>query len=158
MKTAIIYASKHGTTEKVAHEISHLLPGHDISFFNIGKSHKVDLTPFDQVYIGGSIHAGGIQKSLQRFINRKTTMLLQRKVGLFLCCMDEKEAQNQFNAAFPEIIRHHASSGKWVGGEYIFEKMNFLEKAMTRKITGINQSISKIKTNQIQELVREMAD
>jgi menaquinone-dependent protoporphyrinogen oxidase len=157
MKTAIIYASKHGTTQKVANEISGLLPQHDVTLLDAGKNHKIDLTPYDQIIIGGSIHAGRIQPSLQKFMERNTPSLLQKPLGLFLCCMYEQEAQNQFNQVFPEILRHHATSCQCVGGEFLFEKMNFLEKLMTQKIAGINGSVSKIDHEKIKELAQEMS-
>lgn len=157
MKTAIIYASKHGTSEKVANELSRLMHEHDVTLLNIRKHHKIDLTPYDQVIIGGSIHAGRIQQSLQKFMERNTPVLLQKPLGIFLCCMYEQEAKNQFNQAFPEILRHHAKSCQCVGGEFLFERMNFLEKLMTRKIAGVNESVSKIKHEKIKELAQEMS-
>ncbi len=102
------------------------------------------------------IHAGMIQKSLQKFMDRNTPSLLQKALDLFLCCMYAKEAQNQFVQAFGEILRHHAKSCQCVGGEFLFENMDFLEKLMTRKIVGINRSVSNIKHEKIKELVREM--
>lgn len=38
MKTAIIYLSKHGTTEKVARKIQSLMPNEDVTLINL-KSH-----------------------------------------------------------------------------------------------------------------------
>ena len=156
MITAIIYASKHGTTQKVSNEISKHLAHHEVAIFNIRDSYKIDLSFFDQVIIGGSIHAGTIQKSLQQFINQNTTVLLQKNIALFLCCMYEKEAQSQFDKAFPYILRNHASSCQCVGGEFIFEKMSFMEKFMTKKIAGIRQSVSKINHENIEKLALEM--
>lgn len=157
MKTAIIYASKHGTTKKVANELSTLLPQHDITMLDAGKNHKIDLTTYDQIIVGGSIHAGMIQKSLQKFIERNTTSLLQKPLGIYLCCMYEKEAMNQFEKAFPEILRHHAKCCQCVGGEFLFEKMNFLEKLMTRKIAGVNETVSKLRYENIKALAQSMS-
>lgn len=157
MKTAIIYASKHGTSQKVAEELSRLMHQHDVTLLNIGKHHKIDLSPYDQIIIGGSIHAGTIQQTLRKFMESNTASLLQKPLALFLCCMYEQEAQNQFNQAFPEILRHHAKSCQYVGGEFLFEKMNFLEKLMTRKIAGVNRSVSKIEHERIKKMVREMS-
>lgn len=158
MKTAIIFATKHGTTKKVTDEISKHLAQHEVAIFNIRNHPKIDLSVFDLVILGGSIHAGMIQKSLQEFIAGNTTILLQKKLGLFLCCMHEQEAQTQFENAFPEIIRKHASSCKCVGGEFIFENMNFLEKFMTRKIAGVDKSVSKIDYQKLKEFVNELEE
>lgn len=158
MKTAIIYASKHGTTEKVARQIQQGLGDDQAQLFNLKRNKHFDLTSFEQVVVGGSIHAGSIQKHLSRFLDQHRPELLERRLGLFLCCMHEKEAKNEFNAAFPEVLRSHATSRKIVGGEFRFDKMNFIEKALVRKIAGVNESVSKIDDQKIHELVKELSE
>ena len=59
MKTAVIYASSHGTTEKVATQIANELPNTDT--INLKKQSKIDLDMYTHIVIGGSIHAGQIQ-------------------------------------------------------------------------------------------------
>jgi menaquinone-dependent protoporphyrinogen oxidase len=156
MRTAIIYASKHGTTEKVARKLQDGFGEEQAQLFNLKKNNNFDVTQFDQIIVGGSIHAGQIQKSVKRFLDKHTQDLLQRRLGLFLCCMHENEAENQFNTAFPEILRSHAKSKKIMGGEFLFEKMNFVEKALVKKIAGVKESVSKVDDNNITSMVDEM--
>lgn len=156
MRTAIIYASKHGTTAKVAQKIQNHLGEEKAQLFNLRKDKNFDVSQFDRIIVGGSIHAGQIQKKVKQFLEIHTQNLLQRRLGLFLCCMHENEAENQFNTAFPEILRTHAKSKKIMGGEFLFEKMNFVEKALIRKIAGVNESVSKIDESKITSMVDEM--
>jgi len=155
-RTVIIYASNHGTTRKVAEKIAQNLKKNDVTLHNIGKDEKIDLSPFNQIIIGGSIHAGMIQRRLQTFIRKNMAILLEKPLGLFLCCMHEEEAQNQFNKAFPELLRHHAKSQQWVGGEFLFDNMNFIEKFMVKKIAGIKDSTSKLDEDKIDAFAEEM--
>jgi menaquinone-dependent protoporphyrinogen oxidase len=156
MRTAIVYASKHGTTEKVAQNIQKMIGEDKAQLFNLKNNRHFDLAQFDQVVVGGSIHAGTIQKRIKKFVDQHRPELLEKKLGLFICCMHEQEAETEFNNAYPEILRSHAVSKKIMGGEFRFDKMNFIEKALVKKIAGINDSVSKIDEGKIQELVGEM--
>jgi menaquinone-dependent protoporphyrinogen oxidase len=156
MRTAIVYASNHGTTESVARKIQQGLGEDKVQLFNLKKNKKFDLSGFDQVILGGSIHAGSVQKRIQKFTDSRRQELLEKRLGLYLCCMDEDRAREQFDNAYPEILRSHAVSKKIMGGEFRFERMNFIEKAMIKKISGVDQSVSKINEEKIREMISEM--
>ena len=156
MRTAVVYASNHGTTEKVAQNIKEGLGEEKAQLFNLKKDKNFDVFQFDQIIVGGSIHAGQIQKRVKQFLEKYTQELLQKRLGLFLCCMHEDEAENQFNRVFPEKLRSHAISKKIMGGEFLFEKMNFVEKALIKKIAGVQESVSKINHNEIETFVKEI--
>ena len=156
MRTAIVYASKHGTTEKVARQIQQKLGEDKAQLFNLKNNPKFYLSHFEQVILGGSIHAGQIQKRMKDYYQQNTPELLEKRLGLFLCCMHEEEAENQFNNVYPQVLRNHAISKKVMGGEFRFDKMNFFEKAIVKKIAGINESVSKINETKIQEFINEM--
>lgn len=156
MKTAIIYTSQHGTTQKVAKMIADLSKG-ETTLFNLKKEKNIPLSAFDQIIIGGSIHAGQIQKRVRRFCETNLETLNSKPLGLFLSCMEENEkAQMQFDQAYPAQLRDHAQSCKLTGGEVLFEKMNFIEKFLMKKIGKTTESVSKLKEERIKELVVEM--
>ena len=69
MKTAIIYRSHHGTTEKVANLIREAMGNVNTHLFNLKTDKNPDLSGYDQVIIGGSIHAGNIQNKVKEFCN-----------------------------------------------------------------------------------------
>jgi len=153
MKTAIIYATSHGTSEKVARLIAEGLKSNTVDLFNLKKKPKIDISAYDTIVIGGSIHAGTPAGVLRKFINKNMLSLLQKKVALFLCCMNQPEEQTEFDVAFPEYLRSHSVYNTIAGGEYVFEEMNFIEKAIIRKITGATESLSKLRYEEIQKLV-----
>jgi menaquinone-dependent protoporphyrinogen oxidase len=82
--------------------------------------------------------------------------LLQMRVGLVICAMNESEFDNELKMAFPELLSNHAISKKVVGGEFIIERMNFIERFLVKKISGVSQSISKIDENKIEEIITKM--
>ena len=126
MKTLIVYASTHGCTKTCAEKIEAGLTGEKV-VVNIKKEKAPDLKAFDQVIIGGSIHAGMVQKKIKSFCVSRSEVLLNKKIGLFLCCMDKEKAQQQFDDAFPEKLRSHASVCGLFGGAFDFDKMKFVK-------------------------------
>jgi menaquinone-dependent protoporphyrinogen oxidase len=156
MKTAIIYATTHGTAEKVAQRIQAELGVSSSQLFNLKASKIIDLSQFEQVVIGGSIHAGQVQSRVRDFCKRNMVDLLQKRVALFICAMNEPEFETELNSAFPELLRKHAISCKVVGGEFLLEKMNFIERFIVKKVSGVSQPVSKIDENKILSLVEEL--
>jgi menaquinone-dependent protoporphyrinogen oxidase len=156
MKTAIIYATTHGTAEKVAQRIQAELGVSSSQLFNLKASKIIDLSQFEQVVIGGSIHAGQVQSRVRDFCKRNMVDLLQKRVALFICAMNEPEFETELNSAFPELLRKHAISCKVVGGEFLLEKMNFFDRLIVKKVSGVSQPVSKIDENKIISLVEEL--
>ncbi|MGE0089802.1 MAG: flavodoxin domain-containing protein [Bacteroidales bacterium] len=156
MKIAIIFATKHGCTEKCSQTLAKELQG-NTELINLDTLKDINLVNYDTIILGGSIHAGMINKVLKKFINKNLNQLLEKKVGLFLCCMEEGEkAQEQFNNAFPEQIRSKSKANGFFGGAFDFEKMNFIEKAIIKKIANIDNSLSKINDQNIKKFAEEI--
>lgn len=155
MKTIIVYATSHGTTKTVAERIKGKLQG-EVDLVNIKKQKKIDLDPYDQIIIGGSIHMGVIQKKIKKFCEQNAHTLLQKKLGLFLSCMDDEKAQEQFDKAFSEELKNHATTYKLTGGEFKLEKMNFLERSIVKKVSGKTQSVNNLNPESIDELIQEL--
>ena len=158
MKVAIIFASKHGTTEKVANLLADKLrrKGDDVSLHNLRRGISPDLKLFDKVIIGGSIHAGNIQRGLVNFCEKNKEVLKDNKLGLFICCMHKEKAQEQFDNAYCEDLRNHSSANSIMGGEFIFEKMNFIERILVKKIAKVKGSVSDINTKEISRFADEV--
>lgn len=158
MKVAIIFASKHGTTEKVANLLAEKLrrKGDDVLLYNLRKGISPDLNLFDKIIIGGSIHAGNIQRGLMNFCEKNKEILKENELGLFICCMHKEKAQEQFDNAYCEELRNHSNANSVMGGEFIFEKMNFFERIIVKKIAKIKSSVSDINTKEINRFADEV--
>lgn len=156
MKTLIAYASKHGCAEKCAHLLKKKLSG-DVEVFDLKQKFNAEMGSFDTVVIGGSIHAGKIQSSIRKFCAKRLEHLRNKKIGLFLCCMEKGEkAQKQFDGAFPAELRIRASASGLFGGAFDFEKMNFFERAIIKKIAKLDRSVSKIDQEAISRFAEEL--
>jgi len=156
MKTVILIMSSHGCTIDVAHQLRGQLSG-DVSILNLKEKQSVDLNDFDRVIIGGSIHAGKIQKKIRAFCEENLNELCLKETGLFVCCMYEGEiAQMQFQQAFPEKLQQCAKATSILGGALNFEKMNFWERYAIRKITGFTESTNHIKHDSVNNFAARM--
>ncbi len=156
MKTLIIYMSTHGCTEQVIQELSTKLSG-DIITHNLKDDKNPDFQDSDRVIIGGSIHGGQIQRRVREFCEKNLEKLGRKEVGLFICCMHEgNQAYQQLNDAFPEKLHQYAKTEAIMGGEFNFERMNFIEKMMVKKIAKVNQSIKKVNHQAIENFAKRM--
>lgn len=155
MKVAVIYATQHGTTEKVAGMLRDYASC-TVDLINLKKQADVNLSDYSKIIIGGSIHAGMIQKRVTKFCEKHMKELTSKPLGLYLSCMDEQKAQMQFETAYNDMLRKHATARKLTGGEVIIERMNFIEKFLMKKIGKITSSTSNIKEDKVKELAQEM--
>ena len=154
MKAVIVYDSLHGSTEKCARQLRELING-DVQTVSLQKNQEINLNDFDTVIIGGSIHMGVIQTRVENFISKNQAQLLEKQIGLYLCCMEEGDvAQQQFNKAYPDNLRNKAKALGLFGGEFNLRKMSFFEKILTQKLTGITSAATKIK----EEAIRSFAE
>ncbi|MBM4764500.1 flavodoxin domain-containing protein [Bacillus sp. B15-48] len=152
MNTLIVYCTSHGTTTKAAISLKKQLDGEVIVLnLNQAKLHS-DIELFDSVIIGGSIRVGRIQGKIKKFIKQHEENLYDKKIGLFLCCMRDGEvAEEQFEGAFPMSLRERAIAKGLFGGEFLFSKMNFFERQIVTKISGMSADISLIDEYAIKE-------
>lgn len=158
MSIIIIYQSRHGCTEKAAWKLQENL-NDDIILHDLSKSKKVDIRKADAVILGASIHAGKIQKRMRKFMETHKDELLSNPLGLYMACMEKGEnAEKQFNENFPETLRDHAVAKGLFGGEFNFEKMNFLEKAMVKKVANVSSSSSHFNEQNVKQFATEITE
>lgn len=156
MKVAIIYSTRHGTTEKVARLIAEKLGKHEVTCYDLHLTSAPLLEQYHRVIIGGSIHFGAIQKNVQKFCARHLDQLLQKEVGLFICCLDPEKEEQQLKQAFPEVLLKHSKAQGYMGGELNLEKMNWLERMIIKLVGKTKQSFSRIHYSAIDHFVNQM--
>ena len=94
MTTAVIYASKTGTTKKVAEYIAGKIGAKAISIKD-----KPDLASYDRIIIGTGVYAGSPSKAMRNFVAENKDKLAN--ASLFVTCLynDEKGAKQLENIA-----------------------------------------------------------
>lgn len=155
LKTIIVYATKRGTVKKAVDQMLEQLGG-DVMVCDVGEGKIPEIKEYDTVIIGGSIYMGRIQNELTRFMNENLDVLLSKRVGLFLCAghPDPVQLEREFHESFPETLARHSFAKEIFGYEFDFTKMNFFEKFMIRKITGLKDSHSALSNEKIRDFVK----
>jgi len=159
MKIAIIYASKHGTTEKVTLSIAEKLRGNnEVELFSIKKNAHPEISDFGAVILGSSIYAGKASGKMKTFCAKNEQALLQKKIGLFVCGMEPSRTkrQKELADAYPEVLLKNAVATGFFGGEFKFEEMNFFERFIIKRISKTNESVSLIDNHAMEVFVEKM--
>jgi menaquinone-dependent protoporphyrinogen oxidase len=159
MKTAIVSTSKHGTTGKVAHLIGEKLKGTtDVELFSLKDTPNPDIRKFDMIVLGTSIYAGQPSKKMKAFCSENETALLQKRLGLFVCGMhpDKVEQDKETQSTYSGALQRHALATAFLGGEFIFEEMNFFERTIARMITKTKTSVSRIDNDGIEAFAQKI--
>ena len=65
-------------------------------------------------------------------------------------------AQKQLLEAYPEELRRAAKSATIFGGEFDFERMNFLEKIIVKKVANVKITTSKVDHEAIRKFSKRM--
>lgn len=133
MKTLIIYGSNHGCAKKCAELLEENLKG-EVDIVDIRKDITLDLNNYDKVVIGGSIYMEKIQKEIEEVCESYCDNLKEKKLGLFICCMNEENVEKQIKDNFPEKLILSAKVQGYFGGAFNFKDMNFFERFIIRKV------------------------
>ncbi|MEN6589118.1 MAG: flavodoxin domain-containing protein [Proteiniphilum sp.] len=160
--TLIIFASNHGTVEKCARELFRLIDG-NVDICNLNRREMLpDLTNYDSVIVGGSIHSGRIQEVIATFCEENLDELAVKRLGLFINCLYTGEkAQRQLDEAFPEELRRNAVVRDYFGGEVDELKLNFWERIVTTQMIekeDLVVALSKEKIKRFAELMSEVSN
>jgi len=159
MKTAIIYTSKHGTTEKIAASIADKLKGtNEVEVFSLKKTPNPDISGFDTVLLGAPMYAGQASNNMKSFCKANETVLLQKRTGLFVCGMEpnKEKQEKELRDAYPEVLQKNAVATGFLGGAFLFEKMNLFERMIIKKITKTTTSVERIDWEAMEHFVEKM--
>ena len=144
MGTLIAYATKYGCTETCAKMLASQL-SETPEVVNLKKLSKVDLTKYNNVIIGGSIYMGRIQKKVKKFCLENMETLKNKRIGLFICGMSPQDVTDKLlSDAFPSELTSMAVAKDTFGGAFNFERMNFIERFIIKKISKVEKSTSNI--------------
>ena len=164
--TLIVYGTKHGSVENCASILAKKLGG-KVEIKNLKQGIEFDLSKYDRVIIGGSIYMGRIQKQVTQFCLKNIDSLKEKKIGVFICCMNKNNEEKQLMASFPNELLNIAVAKDCFGGEYRVKKMSFFEKFITKAVTkklskddksssalDLKEDVTTISENSIDSFVR----
>lgn len=131
MKTVIVYATRNGATEKAAHMLAEKLGGADVK--NIATD-SIDLANYDRALVGSNIRMGTIDRKIRAFLLSQIGILLQKELGLFLCCCFPKQEAMYFKNTVPSQLLAHAKAAAALGGELDRTKLKGTDKLVAKMV------------------------
>ena len=134
--TIIVYASRHGTTAEYAKSLLKLLDGNvDLCSLDERANSMPDMSDYDTIVVGGSIHYGKNSKLVTSFVKNNLELLRKKRLGLFVTSFfDGDKALKQLNNAYPKELLDKAIVADFYDGELLFPKMNFFEKIVAKVV------------------------
>jgi len=127
MKTLVLYATQYGYTADCAARLKAELVG-DVTLVDLGKQSAPELGGYDAVIVGGSIYMGRVQAKVSVFCAAHEGELLQKTLGVFLCCGVPQSLEESLAASFPESLKKHAKAVGCFGGELRTARMKPMHK------------------------------
>lgn len=157
MNTLIIYATTHGTTGKVAGLIWEHLDKKKTHCAHVDLVQAAELYAYDTIVLGASVHYGQIQREMLVFCEQNYDILTHKRIALYLCGMlDGKAAEEEMKQAFPEVLVEKAICYMMMGGEYLVDKMGFVDKLKLKFFSGYMRAESVINYDNIQHFVAKL--
>lgn len=133
MKTLIVYASKYGCTEKCVSILKQHLKC-DVSVCEASQAGKLNLQAFDCILAGASVYALKLRKELKDFCTQNEALLLQKKLGLFICCSTPLTQADYINNLYAPALLEHAAAKANFGGEIHLEKMGWGDRMVMKMV------------------------
>jgi len=153
MKIAVIFISKYGTTSIISNKIAASVNKHTIDVINLEECSEPDMSGYDIIVLGSPVYAGKILRSMDSFCKKNQELLLSKKLALFVCGMhpDKGVQQKELREAYPGIVSQHAFAKVFFSGQFLFEKMNFIERFVVMHIAKTKRNVSNIDEEEIQK-------
>lgn len=156
--TLIVYASRHGETEKCAREIFNLIDG-KVDICDLGNRISFpDASTYDTIIIGSSIHLGKVLEPVSNFCSANLELLTQKRIGLFITCPDTGEkAEKQLRQAFPAELLNGAVVSAYFDGTFDSFRLSILERMMIyRPGGGSGAQLSPSSWKKIKQFAKKM--
>ena len=160
MKTLIVFVTKTGVTEDCAQKLKMLLGKDDTDLVNLKVQKLPDFTPYDCIILGSYLRYGRIGERLRNFMTLHKEMLLEKKLGIFLCKALPDDEENPFEENFRKKILGHAAACGDFGGRLDPDHLKGASRSMMKMVLqGIlaqNRPLPQINDAAIEEFAKKL--
>lgn len=133
MKTLIAYAGKYGATKTCADKLKERLDG-DVLVLPAKDVRTEQLNGCGTVILGGSVYCAQIRKEIKTFCQQYASVLLQKRLGLFICCATPVTIEDYIDRFFSQELLRHATAKMTLGGDINTERLNFLDRQIMKLV------------------------
>ena len=129
MKTLIAYASRTGASEKCARMLAERIP--DSTLCDLCRE-KPDPNAYEQVIVGGGVRMGALHVDARQYLDGCKPVLLQKRLGLYLCAGFAEKAGALFENNIDPELRAHALACDCFCGEIDMGKLRGFDRLITK--------------------------
>lgn len=141
----VLYATEQGQTQKISEYISEILSsaGNKVDVMNVRTINTtLDLSVYDAILVGASIHANGYSKKLKKWITSNTTTLNSKPTAFFSVCLGILQKEDAVQKAVRKIAEDFFVTCHWkptmwrtFAGALTYSKYNWLVRRMMKDIS-----------------------
>lgn len=131
MNTLIVYGTRYGLTERCAKSLAGKLSG-KIQLVNIENQPVNNISEYDRVIIAASVYLGKIQKSIIKFCDKNYSEILNKRIGIFICCCNQEKASRYLEKSFTQEMLRRAWAKECFGGQININQLTFFEKLLVK--------------------------
>lgn len=132
MKTVILYASKNGGTRVIAQRMASKMEGAHL--YDLKQGDIPDIRPYDCVIVGSPVYAGMIRKEAKAFMEKNAGLLCEKRLGLFVCGLDESKEKAYFDSNFPAEVLRAAVDHAFLGGVFDPRKAGMMGRMIMKAV------------------------
>lgn len=148
MKTAIVYATKYGSTKKAAEIIADKLG--NCTLFDIHALPE-SLESYDCIILGSPVHMGVLQRDIRAFALGQIRFLLTKKLAFFICCAFPENEATYFNNNIPSQLLQHAAACAALGGEMERNRLKGMDRLVARMVLKADHAKGVLHTFSLQD-------
>lgn len=148
MNSIILYESKKGCTKKCA---DYVKKEHQVDEMYRLNDFNGNIEDYDHIILMTPTYIGQINKKMKEFLSKYQKALLEKKLTIVIIGMNVKEYDKMLELNLSKDILDHAEV-VYGGGAYYFEKLNFFQKAIIKKVAGVSKSLEDIKYDKLQKI------
>jgi menaquinone-dependent protoporphyrinogen oxidase len=117
----VVYASKHGHTEKIANRIAGSArdTGIDVDVLNVNEAAQVDPAGYDGVIVAASLHGGQHQREMTGWVSANRAKLAHRPSAFVSVSLTAAEDTDEAREATQQCIADFLTETDWAPGQTV---------------------------------------
>ena len=145
-RVLILYGTTDGHTRKVAMALREVLVDEGVSAFVSDERYgteSVMAEEYDGVIVAASVHAGGFQRPVKRWVRAQAEQLNRMPTAFLAVCLGILEKRPETGRALDDIVKRFEQATAWrpklvkfVAGALLYTRYNWLKRWIMRRIVA----------------------
>lgn len=142
-RVLVAYGTRHGKAAQLARRVADRLSeaGHDVAAVDLRSRRKVTPSAYDAVVVGASVHAGGFEHEVKRWVRDRRRDLAARPNAFFTVSLTSSDHDCEHDVLMQGIIDRFTRSTGWhpddvdrFAGALSYSKYNAVVRWMMKRI------------------------